>query len=102
MNLLRFAYYLMLATFAPDRLQAIADREYEHERHVAESVVGTLWLMGIDPSPYLELRSAEICSLCNRETFIWFHHDQQCAICMRKWLDDSFKVSNSKGLTKCQ
>ena len=78
MNLLRFAYYFFLATFAPRYLQAKHDREYAHQRQVADGARDTLWLMGIAPSPYLELRDAEVCTVCRRETWIWFPNDKQC------------------------
>ena len=103
MSLLRFAYYVLLAAFAPRYLQQRHDREYERDHRVAESVRGSLWLMGIDLPNYLELRDSEICSECRREVWIYFPADRQCALCLRKWLDASFKASSkSKGSFKCQ
>jgi len=70
LNFARFAFYFLLANFFPARLQAFADRQYEHERRVAEGGPVDIWLLGLDPPRYLELRSAEYCPLCRRETFI--------------------------------
>lgn len=100
MSLLRFAYYSLLVLFAPRYLQKLHDREFERDREVAESVNGSLRLLGIEPAPYLELRDSEICTACEREVWIYFPGDRQCALCMRKWLDASF--SKSKGCTLCQ
>ncbi|HUE42688.1 MAG TPA: hypothetical protein VMP12_03945, partial [Candidatus Sulfotelmatobacter sp.] len=54
-----------------------------------------LWLLGIEPTPYLELRDSEFCSVCERETWIWFAGDMQCALCMRAWLDESILAASS-------
>jgi hypothetical protein len=103
LSFLRFAYYFLLATFAPRYLQRLHDLAYHEQRRVAESVRGSLWLLGIDPPNYLELRDSEICSECRREVWIYFPADRQCALCLRKWLDASFKASSkSKGSFQCQ
>jgi hypothetical protein len=96
MNYLRWAGYFLAALLAPNWLQRHHDREYMRQRDLAEGVKGTLWLLGIDPQNYLELRDSEICSVCHLETWIWFPGDQQCAPCMRAWLDSSFKAASKK------
>jgi hypothetical protein len=99
LNLLRFAFYFLLATFWPSRLQAIADREYAMDLQVAEGVRDSYWLLGCDVK-FMELHSPEVCRECWRECFVWFHNDFQCPQCMRKFLDKYF--SKKKGRTQCQ
>lgn len=95
MSYLRFLYYFSLAVFAPSYLQRRHDLEYHEQRRVAQTVVDTLWLMGVD-SRYLELRDAETCSECRRAVWIYFADDKQCAPCMRAWLDKSFAASKKR------
>ena len=95
MNLLRFGYHVILATFAPRYVQKLHDIEFHEHKRVAQTVVDTLWLLGVD-SRYLELRDAECCTVCNRATWVWFAGDQQCAPCMRAWLDKSFAASKKR------
>jgi hypothetical protein len=63
LNLLRFAYFFLLATFWPSRLQAIADKEYQRDLATAEGVRDSYWLLGCDVQ-FMELRSAEIWREC--------------------------------------
>ena len=56
-ELFALCHYFLLATFAPRYLQR--QHEYERDRRVAESVRGSLWLLGIEPTLYLELRDSE-------------------------------------------
>jgi hypothetical protein len=95
-NLLRFGYYVLLATFAPKYLQAQHDREYARDLAAAQNVRDSMWLLGCEPTNFIELRDSEVCTVCRRETWVWSAGDKQCPLCLRKWIRDSFKVSSKK------